>query len=231
MSSSSPLGQVFGGIGHGARRGFTESPSIPLLSEPQSRLLCINEYEETYSSEMEFLEHQKVETNDNYQKWAKAYLLLNIFGILYNLGFAVVWFRWVLDINSDDYICMELKRSIAWISIGYVAGIFLQSASILGAYAKAAIVLLVYEGLLFSIFVWRIFLDVHTINMATRSLGGCSRRTVGDLTRYTVSTIAYGAIVIILFAFTVKLLYSLRRIKKARKLCNDYKKKEILTYI
>ena len=92
----------------------------------------------------------------------------------------------------------------------------------LAAYKKAFRGLVVYEVALIMLFFAVIILSVEDVNKARPNLAGCCKMEVGSFDIYYIETIIYSTVAIVLLALALRLMYVIRKIKKAENLYEEY---------
>jgi len=223
MSSSSLRGQSFGGFGYRNKKDLHDLHNM-FSVDSSSRPLAPNDQQEIFNdSKLEFLDKQTSSLENSYKNYLTISVILNVFTILCTIGLAGVWFYWLSQFNSDNFVCYELKSYIIWVIVIYMIGIFSQVFGIISGWARLASGFLINQAMLVIITVLRIVLDIETLNGANEYLDGCTQVTAGSSFQYYIyATVCYCILLAVLFSCNLMLMHSLRKVNKAKRLQFEY---------
>jgi len=213
--------------GHGAsgyriKKDHTELQH--LYSDTSSHLLPHNDHPELFEdSKLDFLEKQTKSTEQSYKSYLTASIAINVFTILCTITFSGIWFYWLSKFSSDSLICYNLKTHIIWAIVIYMIGIFSHIFGIIVGWARLSTGFFVYQGVLALLMIFRIGMDIQTLNGATQYLDGCTEKNTGVSFHYYIyATIGYCILIAVLFTCNISLIYALRKAEKAKKIKQEY---------
>jgi hypothetical protein len=193
------------------------------LINHSTRLIHNEEYEEMFGSEIEFLEHQKQSTEKAYTSWIKCLIIVNIGILIYSIVLMIYWLYEIYLIGTNGINCEKIKGLMICLVITYIIGMISHIICFISAYLRSIFGFVLYLLLLLTVFVLRITFDVNLIDLIIQNLNGCTQQDFTTTPKqFIVSSVIYCTIILLLVAYSSKIIYIIRRMNKARRLFRDY---------
>jgi len=177
------------------------------------------EYEEMFGSEFEFLEHQRISTEKDYKNWIKCFVAMNIGVLIYSIIFLTYWLYEIYLIGTNGINCEKIKGLMIFLVITYIIGMLAHIICFISAFLRSILGLVIYMILILAVFIMRINFDVGLIDLIIQNLKGCTEQNLPNTPKqYIVSSVGYCTVMLLLLAYTVKIIHLIGRVRKAKRL-------------